>query len=167
MRSRIGVAALGILSFLSPVVIAQQTDRKASTLRGTVEQVSTATKRLTVANEPIPGGMGAMTMSYSVDNADMLGRVKPGDHITAKMYEGEMTLYDVQVVSSAESPQGNPAGIRLEDLERMALAGNPTLAQVQANVRVAAGQTRQAGLYPNPTVGYYGDEVRGGYSGGG
>ena len=45
-----------------------------------------------------------MTMSYSVDNADLLGRVKPGDHITAKIYEGEMTLYDVQVVSSVESP---------------------------------------------------------------
>ena len=55
----------------------------------------------------------------------------------------------------------------LEDLERIALAGNPTLAQVQANVRVAAGQARQAGLYPNPTIGYYGDEIRGGYSGGG
>src|SRR5579871_3770113 len=129
MRSRIGVAALGILSFLSPAVIAQPTDRKASTLRGTVEQVSTATKRLTVANEPIPGGMGAMTMSYAVDNADLLSRVKPGDHITAKMYEGDMTLYDVQVVSSAAgSPQGSAAGIRLEDLETIALADNPTLA---------------------------------------
>jgi cobalt-zinc-cadmium efflux system outer membrane protein len=38
---------------------------------------------------------------------------------------------------------------------------------VQANLRVAAGLARQAGLYPNPTVGYYGDEIRGGYLGGG
>src|SRR5437899_853771 len=57
--------------------------------------------------------------------------------------------------------------LRLEDLERMALANNPTIVQVQANVRVSAGLARQAGLYPNPTVGYYGDEIRGGYSGGG
>jgi outer membrane protein, heavy metal efflux system len=58
-------------------------------------------------------------------------------------------------------------GMRLEELEQMALANNPTVAQVQANLRVAAGLTRQAGLYPNPTVGYYGDEIRGGYTGGG
>src|SRR5258707_736710 len=51
--------------------------------------------------------------------------------------------------------------------EQMALANNPTMAQVQASLRAAAGLTKQAGLYPNPTVGYYGDEIRGGYSRGG
>ena len=168
MTSRIGATFLSIVAILSPMAVAQQDDRKSSTLRGTVEQVNTATKRLSVANEPISGGMGAMTMNYSVDKEDVLGRVKPGDHITARMYEGEMTLYDVQVDSPAGGPQTvSPAGMHLEDLERMALAGNPTLAQVQANIRVAAGQARQTGLYPNPTVGYYGDEIRGGYSGGG
>ncbi len=168
MTSGIGVALLSIFALLCPVAEAQQNDRKSSTMRGTVEQVNTATKRLSVANEPIPGGMGAMTMNYSVDKEDVLGRVKPGDHITAKMYDGEMTLYDVQVVSEAAAPQlVVPAGMGLEDFERMALISNPTLAQAQANVRVAAGQARQAGLYPNPTVGYYGDEIRGGYSGGG
>jgi len=58
-------------------------------------------------------------------------------------------------------------GLRLEELERMALANNPTAAQAQANLQAAQGLARQAGLYPNPTVGYYGDEIRGGYSGGG
>jgi outer membrane protein, heavy metal efflux system len=58
-------------------------------------------------------------------------------------------------------------GMRMEELEQMALANNPTVAQVQANLRVAAGLARQAGLYPNPTVGYYGDEIRGGYLAGG
>ncbi len=67
---------------------------------------------------------------------------------------------------AAPQPAGAP-GLRLEDLERLALASNPTIAQVQANVRVSAGLARQAGIYPNPTVGYYADEVRGGYSGGG
>lgn len=59
------------------------------------------------------------------------------------------------------------SGLRLEDLEQMALASNPTMAQVQANMQAAAGLVRQAGLYPNPTVGYYGDEIRGGAYGGG
>jgi cobalt-zinc-cadmium efflux system outer membrane protein len=59
------------------------------------------------------------------------------------------------------------AGLRLEELEQMALANNPTMAQAQANAQAAAGMARQAGLYPNPTVGYYGDEIRGGSFGGG
>jgi cobalt-zinc-cadmium efflux system outer membrane protein len=79
--------------------------------------------------------------------------------------------HDMHVVPPANAPAGpgTPAqvGLRLEELEQMALANNPTVAQVQANLRVAAGLARQAGLYPNPTVGYYGDEIRGGYTGGG
>ncbi|HCC57886.1 MAG TPA: hypothetical protein DEQ47_11620, partial [Solibacterales bacterium] len=147
---------------------AQPGDRKFSTLRGTVEQVNTTTKRLNVTNEPTPGGMGAMTMTYAVDKEEVLGRLKAGDRITAKMYEGDSTLYDVQVVPVNAAPRAGAApGLRLEDLERMALAGNPTMAQARANVLVSAGLARQAGLYPNPTVGYYGDEIRGGYSGGG
>ena len=168
MNFTIGVAVL-IVSLLSPFSVAQQSERKSSTLRGTVEQVNTSAKRLSVASEPVPGGMGAMTMNYAVDKEEVLGRVKPGDHITAKMYEGDMTLYDIQVLPATPvAPQSVDApGLRLDDLERMALASNPTIAQVQANVRVSAGLARQAGLYPNPTVGYYADEVRGGYSGGG
>src|SRR5260370_18105715 len=57
--------------------------------------------------------------------------------------------------------------MRLEELEEMALANNPTVAQAQAKQRGAAGLAKQAGLYPNPTVGYYGDEIRGGYVNGG
>jgi outer membrane protein, heavy metal efflux system len=60
-----------------------------------------------------------------------------------------------------------PPTMRLEDLEKIALASNPTAAQADANVRVASALARQAGLYPNPTVGYYGDEIRGGSYGGG
>ena len=45
----------------------------------------------------------------------------------------------------------------LADLERMALSGNPTLAQAEAGVRAAAGRARQAGLYPNPVLGATGD----------
>jgi outer membrane protein, heavy metal efflux system len=169
MKTRIGVTVLAVVYVLSPLVVAQQSERKSYTLRGLVEQLNTSTRRLSVASEPIPGGMGAMTMNYAVDKDDVLSRVKPGDHITAKMYEGDMTLYDIQVLPATPAvPQAAGApGMRLEDLERMALASNPTIAQVQANVRGSAGLARQAGLYPNPTVGYYGDEIRGGYWSGG
>jgi len=168
MRIRIEIVVLPLLCLF--VAAAQQTEKKAFILRGTVELVDTATKRLSVANEPVPGGMGAMTMNYSVDKEDVFTRVKAGDRITAKFYEGDMTLHEVEIMpaSSMAAPQpGAPQGMRLEELERMALASNPTIAQAQANVRVSAGLARQAGLYPNPTMGYYGDEIRGGYYGGG
>jgi outer membrane protein TolC len=76
-------------------------------------------------------------------------------------------LFTTLPAAAQPADQTAAGGMRLEQLEQMALANNPTVAQAQANLRVAAGLTRQAGLYPNPTVGYYGDEIRGGYTGGG
>ena len=149
---------------------AQVGGKKSFTFRGKIEAVDTAAKRLTVTNEPIEGWMGTMTMGYAADNADVLNHVKPGDRITAKIYEGVFTLYDVQVVPPGNASSGAGSAqsrLRLEDFEQMALANNPTVAQVRANMQVAAGLVRQAGLYPNPTVGYYADEIRGGSYGGG
>lgn len=68
--------------------------------------------------------------------------------------------------SSNEAPKPSQ-GITLEELQQMALANNPTLGQAKAGVTAAAGRTRQAGLWPNPTVGYTGEEIRGGSYGGG
>jgi outer membrane protein, heavy metal efflux system len=50
----------------------------------------------------------------------------------------------------------------LEELQQMALQNNPTFAQATANIRAAEGRKQQSGLYPNPTVGYQGEEIRGG-----
>ena len=44
--------------------------------------------------------------------------------------------------------------LTLDELEALALQNNPTLAQAQAGVEVEQGAYRQAGLYPNPQVGY-------------
>ena len=57
--------------------------------------------------------------------------------------------------------------VRLQELEETAMRNNPTLRQAEAGVRAAKGRRRQAGLWPNPTVGYSGEEIRGGQFGGG
>jgi outer membrane protein, heavy metal efflux system len=55
----------------------------------------------------------------------------------------------------------------LPQLQQMALTNNPTLRQAKAAVTAVEGLTRQAGLWPNPTLGYVGEEIRGGSFGGG
>lgn len=57
--------------------------------------------------------------------------------------------------------------IRLEELEQMAAASNPTLRQAEAEIRTAEARRLQVGLYPNPRTGYTGEEIRGGSLGGG
>lgn len=57
--------------------------------------------------------------------------------------------------------------IGLEELEQMALANNPTLRQADAEIRTSKGRQLQSGLYPNPRVGYSGEEILGGSFGGG
>jgi cobalt-zinc-cadmium efflux system outer membrane protein len=59
-------------------------------------------------------------------------------------------------------PQSAGPVLSLEDLEQMGLANNPTLRQAEAEVRATQARQRQAGLYPNPTVGYQGEQIRGG-----
>ena len=48
--------------------------------------------------------------------------------------------------------------INLGDVERLAMQSNPTLAQAEAAIRAAQGRRRQAGMFPNPVVGYQGEE---------
>jgi outer membrane protein, heavy metal efflux system len=47
----------------------------------------------------------------------------------------------------------------LADFERIALQRNPTLKQAAAQFDAALHRSRQAGLYPNPTVGYVQDQI--------
>src|SRR5581483_3700324 len=55
----------------------------------------------------------------------------------------------------------------LEQLQQLAIDHNPTLKQAQVEIRAAEGRKRQAGLYPNPTVGYQGEQISGGSQRGG
>lgn len=57
--------------------------------------------------------------------------------------------------------------VTLEKAQKIASESNPTLRQAEAEIRATKGRQQQAGLYPNPTVGYTGDEIRGGSVGGG
>ncbi len=62
----------------------------------------------------------------------------------------------------AQTSPSEQKTITLEELQQMALQSNPTFAQAAANVQAAEGRKKQSGLYPNPTVGYQGEQIRGG-----
>jgi outer membrane protein, heavy metal efflux system len=81
-----------------------------------------------------------------------------------------MEMHGVQVVypqMGRAQQQAEGKLFTLEGAEKMASESNPTLRQAVAEIRAAEARQQQAGLYPNPTVGYTGDEIRGGSVGGG
>ena len=83
---------------------------------------------------------------------------------------GSAQSLPIRSVSASPSQQDAatpPTGLTLAELERIALDHNPTLAQANAEIHAAEARKRQSGLYPNPTIGYQGEQIRGGTQGGG
>jgi len=73
-------------------------------------------------------------------------------------YGQEMLTHQAQELPAPNVSAKNQ-GIRLENLEELALSNNPTLVQAGAQVRIANGKAVQAGLKPNPQVGYVADQI--------
>jgi outer membrane protein, heavy metal efflux system len=89
----------------------------------------------------------------------------PGQHEHAEHHHEEVRPEYPRLGRSQERAQG--ALMTLDQFEKIARESNPTLRQAEAEIRAANAHRHQAGLYPNPTVGYAADEVRGGSVGGG
>ncbi|HSU53555.1 MAG TPA: copper-binding protein [Candidatus Dormibacteraeota bacterium] len=90
---------IAIACMFGSAAVAQKAKGKSHTLEGKVEAVQT--DRLTVNHGKVEGYMDAMTMPYKVDKADVLKNVKVGDRISATVYDGDFTLYNVRVVPPA------------------------------------------------------------------
>jgi outer membrane protein TolC len=73
----------------------------------------------------------------------------------------ELTAAALQIEQPPETiAPGTPqCPLSLADLEAIALGNNPTLAQAAAQVRASRGAALEAGLYPNPIVGYEAEQI--------
>src|SRR5262249_3830943 len=64
-----------------------------------------------------------------------------------------------QEVMPPPAPARESTELSLADLEQLALQHNPTLKQAGAQVEASRGRAVQSGLYPNPTIGYDGEQI--------
>ena len=93
----------------------------------------------------------------------------------------QQAMPNMRMPSSSSQPTTSPAPVEpdplaetsgrvpltLDALLTAARTHNPTLRTAQAAIAESAGRARQAGMLPNPVIGYEGDQIRGGSYGGG
>ena len=65
----------------------------------------------------------------------------------------------VETLPESAIPTRQIEALTIANLEGMAFQNNPTLAAAAARMEVARGRQVQAGLYPNPVVGYHATEI--------
>ena len=89
-------------------------------------------------------------------------KVSPVHCATRSVLWFAVSLSLVAFPGRAQTSASEQKTITLEELQQMALQNNPTFGQSAANIQAAEGRKKQSGLYPNPTVGYQGEQIRGG-----
>jgi cobalt-zinc-cadmium efflux system outer membrane protein len=90
----------------------------------------------------------------------------PHDHEQHRHAEMQPLTPVYPRMGRAQEHPGEPL-FTLEEAQRIAAETNPTLREAEAEIRAAKARQQQARLYPNPTIAYTGDEIRGGSVGGG
>lgn len=103
----------------------------------------------------IPASVLILWLTFPLEFAFPLGAQVPAGSQKPPAGQDPHKDHAGPAAGAREAPQAQQGGrrLRLEDLEKMALESNPTLAQAAAEVRAAEGRKLQAGLYPNPVVG--------------
>lgn len=94
--------------------------------------------------------LGALTFAVHAK-----GETEPNTSTTVVNQPRE-SLGELPAVAQSQTFSSN---VTLAELEQLALQNNPTIAGARAQVLAAQGRQVQAGLYPNPTVGYLGDQM--------
>jgi len=119
-------------------------------------------------NEQHPGMTNMPGMQHEVGTPQP--SQSPNTHSTMTLQEPENP--ENRTGSNLPAPEllkevSSRPPMSLADFMQLSDANNPTLKQANALARRTQQQARQAGLYPNPSAGYQGEQIRGGSFGGG
>lgn len=89
---------------------------------------------------------------------DAVPASSPEEGISPAAWQESIQLPPVPGELGEENPPRRQEGelLTLDELQQLAISGNPTLRQAQALLQQAQGNWLQVGLYPNPVVGYDG-----------
>jgi cobalt-zinc-cadmium efflux system outer membrane protein len=107
-----------------------------------------------------PGQAPAQEHEHGTPDQNQAGHSGHGHTMAVEVDVPELPILPGADPNEDPIPPG-PA-MRIEDFEQRALTASPALAGAQAAVDAAHGRARQAGLYPNPVVGYSAEEIRSG-----
>jgi cobalt-zinc-cadmium efflux system outer membrane protein len=111
----------------------------------------------------IPAGVGCSTSRAAKSDKESDQRSVEPIAARADPPNTHVTPNPIQQASFAEPAAKQPAGpLSLDDLLALTRSHNPNLAAAAARVGEAQGRLIQAGLYPNPTVGYSGNQINDG-----
>ena len=94
--------------------------------------------------------------------------VHPGEVETQRRIEIEKLYAALPAMPSPVGPQLLPgqAALTLDEAQRLAMSRSPLIRQAAADVEAARGTAIQAGLHPNPHVGYQADDINTGSTAG-
>ncbi len=103
----LGLTALGLACNRSR---SPEQSAKRYALKGKVVSIDKNAGTANIDNEPIPGFMDSMVMSYDIKPASMLSQLQPGDAITADVVVGpdKYWLENVKVTGHSSGPAGKP-----------------------------------------------------------
>lgn len=123
---------------------------------GTVEQAPV----LTEPTLPAPGSnpaANAESVAPSSNPPAELSLPESTASPSAEAASDRSLQHKLPIAAGPLQPSGH--GLSLAEIESLALGNNPSLVRSAAEVDAARGRFVQAGLYPNPTLGYAGSEI--------
>jgi outer membrane protein, heavy metal efflux system len=96
-----------------------------------------------------------------------MANTMPGMQMPSSSSSSQATNPPAAAESDVLAETAGRVPLTLDAVLTLARTHNPTLRAAQAAIAQTAGQARQAGMLPNPVIGYEGDQIRGGSYGGG
>lgn len=156
MKREISIAVSAVMVFASGCATGPENHAaKSQGLKQSVERVSSLEEnpyRLTLEDDD----------DFVAPTKHSKSKVRQVDHeeeIALPVTQPESILLPAPDESLPAPSSEHHVVMSLETLEQMAMSNNPTLIQAMAQVDAASGAAYQAGLYPNPVVGYASDQI--------